>query len=474
MTLRLALALVIPLVTGFLFLCFLWPGKSASRAQLLLKVFLAGGLGLGISSVGFFLWLAAFRSAGNGYVIAEASLALCLCALLSYRIKTRNSAVRPELHSAPMVASRIRLFVGAAFCLALACSLITLSLLLLREPNGQYDAVAIWNLRARFIFRGGEQWTDAFSTALMATHPDYPLLLPLSVVRCWKYAGYEAAIVPPLIAMFFAVATIGLLVSAIATLRTVTQGFLAGLVLLAPFLFITTGVSENADTPLGFFLLAILVLLCLQDRMPDGKYKFLLVAGMMTGFAAWTKNEGWLFLAAVVIARFIVTVRGLRACLRQLLTFAIGLAPILLVVIYFKMRFAPSNDLVAAQGFRSTADKLLDSSRYLLILKAFADQVADFGGWYANPTYLLIFYPLCLGVRVEEEDRPGIATSIITLGLILTGYFFVYVTTPHDLSWHLRTSLDRLLIQLWPSFVFVYFLIVRALEQALHQKHRAG
>lgn len=471
MMLRLALSLLTPWLTCFLFLCFLWPCKSAARSHLLIKGFLAVGLGFGLTSVCFFLWLLAFGFSGNNYLIAETLLALCSAAILFYLVRTRDSAGRPEFYSASIPNSRIRLLIAAAFCVALVYVLIALSLFLLREPNGQYDAVAIWNLHARFIFRSGKQWTEAFSAALGASHPDYPLLLPLSVARCWEYMGYESKIVPPLVAMLFALATIGLLVSAVRTLRTSTQAFLAGLVLLAPFLFITTAVSEGADTPLGFFLLAMLVLFCLQDRAPAGNYNCLLVAGMMTGFAAWTKNEGWIFLISTVVAHFVVIVRleGLRVCLRQMLFFAIGSMPVLLIVVYFKMQLAPPNDLIAGQGLMSTASKLADFSRYILILQAFADQVADFGGWRANPVYLLAVYPLFLGIRVEEKDKPGVATSIIALCLILTGYFFIYATTPNDLSWHLRTSLDRLLVQLWPGFVLVYFLTVRAPEQALQQ-----
>jgi hypothetical protein len=40
------------------------------------------------------------------------------------------------------------------------------------------------------------------------------------------------------------------------------------------------------------------------------------------------------------------------------------------------------------------------------------------------------------------------------------------LTTPQDLAWQLRTSLDRLLLQLWPSAVFLYLLVVRTPEQA--------
>lgn len=42
------------------------------------------------------------------------------------------------------------------------------------------------------------------------------------------------------------------------------------------------------------------------------------------------------------------------------------------------------------------------------------------------------------------------------------GFFFVYVTTPRDLYFHLGTFLDRLLLQLWSSCLFVLFVLINS------------
>jgi hypothetical protein len=54
-----------------------------------------------------------------------------------------------------------------------------------------------------------------------------------------------------------------------------------------------------------------------------------------------------------------------------------------------------------------------------------------------------------LAVRVGGAVR--VMTSV--LGLMLASYYFVYVTTPFDITWHVSTSIDRLLVQLWPALV---------------------
>jgi len=44
------------------------------------------------------------------------------------------------------------------------------------------------------------------------------------------------------------------------------------------------------------------------------------------------------------------------------------------------------------------------------------------------------------------------------------GYFVVYLWTPNDLAWMLGGSLERLLLQLWPTFLFVLFMVLRPIE----------
>jgi hypothetical protein len=282
----------------------------------------------------------------------------------------------------------------------------------------------------------------------------------------WAYGG-ETQLAPALLGLLFMLATLGLVVSSVSLLSTRTQGYLAGLVLLEPFFFFRTATFQYADTPLGFFLLAALVLFSVYDRAPDG-YGLLILAGLMAGFAAWTKNEGLLILLSIVAGRLVAVAasRRLRSYPRQLIYFSAGAVPLLLVVMYFKAVIAPANDLVAGQGLRATAERLSDLSRYLLILKALINHFTGFRKWYAHPAYLLVVYAWLLGLKTGRGRRVTFLTLATALGLILAGYFFIYVTTPRDLEWQLTFSLDRLLIQLWPSFVLLFFLSVRAPEEA--------
>lgn len=239
------------------------------------------------------------------------------------------------------------------------------------------------------------------------------------------------------------------------------------LLVSTPFL-IEQGASQYADVPLSFFYLATIIVFFAQDRAPEGSYRLVILAGMMAGLAAWTKNEGLLFLLSIASARFAVIThsRGWAASLKQMLRFAVGAAPITSIVILFKTHVGGPSEIFGGPG-RSIAGSLVDFHRYTLIFGWLLGRVLLFGGWPFLFVPVLGVYVFLLGTRIDDRDRPSILTAVLALCMTLIGYALVFLIGPYDLQWWLQTSLDRLLLQLWPSAVFVFFLTVKAPEEAL-------
>ncbi|MCU0581770.1 MAG: phospholipid carrier-dependent glycosyltransferase, partial [Syntrophales bacterium] len=264
----------------------------------------------------------------------------------------------------------------------------------------------------------------------------------------------------------------------LAILRSRSQGYLAGLVLMGSPYFLDMGAYQFADIPLAFFFLATLVLFFLHDRFCDRQERSLMLVGLAAALAAWTKNEGLLFLFIVLLARFTWVVRtiGRRRALRQTLWFVAGALPVLIVTVFFKLHLAPSSDIFSGQGLHQLLDRLTDGSRYGQILTAYVQTALTFTqgivdirqGFRFNPSVasvvLLGLYLVLMGIRTQGQDRPALLTAVTTLILMLAGYFGVYLITPHDLRWHLLTSLNRLFIQLWPAAIFLCFMIARTPE----------
>ncbi|AMJ66453.1 hypothetical protein AXW84_14215 [Hymenobacter sp. PAMC 26628] len=222
--------------------------------------------------------------------------------------------------------------------------------------------------------------------------------------------------------------------------------------------------------PLAFFYLSVIILLTFAEQAKERSKFLYMLAGIMGGLAAWTKNEGLLFVIAAVLSRLVIAYKGdWKMGSKSIGYFVMGLAPILLVLLYFKVHFTPANDLVSGQNL-STFHKLASPSRYYLVIRRFILTGLSFGGWIESPAILLITYALMFGTYSVQE-KSTIANSLV-IAITLLGYFFVYIVTPVDLTWHLDTSLNRLLLQLYPSMLFSYFMVVASPTHILQPKKK--
>jgi hypothetical protein len=446
-----------------------WSPLRPVNSNFLLKLFLAIGVGSGISSALFFVCLLLAVSVRHALLVETAVLAILLSILGVSIYKTKAPAVGSPSNEAALVSLldwkiQWASFLGFVFALTSA-SYASLSVIW-RDPHGDWDAFGIWNLRARFLFRAGDQWRDAFSPILPWSHTDYPLLIPASVARLWKYSGHESIAAPALLALLFTYATVGLTVCGVAALRTRTQGLLAGIVLASTPYFVQLGAAQYGDVPLGFFYLSTIMLLCLQDQEPQTHPRLLVLAGLSAGLAAWTKNEGLLFVASsfLVYALVGLYLRKGIGYFQRMIPFAGGLAPILAVIVLFKLYFGGPSDIFLAP--RSMLHQLVDPHRYVKVFHALLRQIFDFGGWVVTPVAMLAFYFLALGREPKSEKQIYLVVTSLALVTTLIGYCIVYVIGPNDIQWWLSNSLSRLLIQLWPSAVFLFFLVARTPEQA--------
>jgi hypothetical protein len=457
--LALLLALALPSLAGFLLFSLLAPLRRAGPGGFVLKNSLAVGWGLGVCSCLFFAWLVLAGVPGWAFLLAETGLFLILAVASLAVLYARRTPALPAADPAPTGKVQTVLTVAVWFAvIAKVLQFVVRSLLL---PHGLGDAFFIWNMRARFLYRGGDHWQDAFSDPLACPHPDYPLLLPLSVVRCWHYLGRETTLVPALVAFLFTFATVGLLYGALAVLRGRSQGCAAALLLLSVGLFVKLGYDQLADVPLSFYFLATGALFYLHDAFDPKDARCPVLAGTLVGCAAWTKNEGLLFLICVTLARLAVVVwrRGWRTYAREMLGFVLGLLPVAGVLAYFKAALAAENDLVAAQSWQVTLGRLADLSRYGQILTALGRESLQIGA-FLLPVYFVLLGP------ARRKSAPATGFLPLVLGLMLLGYGLVYATS-YDLPYHLSTSLSRILLQIYPLALFYFFLHVATPEEAM-------
>jgi len=462
---------LLPVAIGVLIGLLLLPPQNY-RLSPTLRFLLGGGMGLGITSLAGFLLL---PLAGSRYFLLRESAFLSLALALGW-LAYRKGAFTGALVN-PENGGRKR--AGVLFYLVLGITAISaafsFALTTFAEPHGKWDAFLIWNTHARFLFRSGADWMDYFKSGLEWTHPDYPLLIPLTVERAWEYCGGETLVAPAVIAAFFTFSAAGLVASALGTLRSFERGCLGATLLLASPLFILIGASQLADVPLAYYILGAVTLLFLHDRQPAPHGAALAMAGLFAGLAAWTKNEGILFCALFLLVRPVVSLlsAGPRKGIKELLLLVAGASPALVVLLIFKVAVAPESDLIAGQSPGGILDKLGDAGRYGTILLSylrtgltFTQGIPDVrASFHLNPAVpgivLLTAYLVLAGRESDPGDRDGIITGWALVFFTLAGYFLVLVVTPYDLNWHLLTSLNRLLLQLWPVAIFLVFMSAR-------------
>jgi hypothetical protein len=95
--------------------------------------------------------------------------------------------------------------------------------------------------------------------------------------------------------------------------------------------------------------------------------------------------------------------------------------------------------------------------------------------WPNLPHSILLIigvYGVLLGVRVPRLPEAGHFTILATLLIMTTAYFVTFIVSPldqppWDIKWLIRTTMQRLFMQVWPTFVLVYFPAVRTLDEVL-------
>jgi len=455
-----------PLAIGYLISTSL---LSLAKINGLFKIFfamaLSPGIGFAVSSILYFIWINVFQPnyAMIWFVVFEVSIIIILGILWVFLF------LRPESRSSHSPSTRpIGRKISLSFVIPILILLVYLlnflddwQFLTYRQPHGDWDAWSIWNLRARFIYSGNE-WKNGFSGEILWSHPDYPLLLPVLIARIWGIIGNRSVIIPSIIGLIYSLSIVSILVIVLYQFQDLMQSLLAGMFGIS-IVYLGLGFKQYADLPLTFYILGANIVLFLCDILNPKRQSLFTLAGFLVGATFYTKNEGWAFFIGMIISRLVLYLlesRDILSILKENLFFLVGLFPVLLTALYFKVELAPSNDLIGNMNFVVIREKILDFDRYILILNALKDQFLSYGSLLVALFPLLIFYVLIMGVSFPIAFQKGLISLIVRICGLLLVYFMVYILTYQDLSWHLKTSIQRLVTHLAPSILFLCFVVI--------------
>lgn len=258
-------------------------------------------------------------------------------------------------------------------------------------------------------------------------------------------------------------ASIGLMFSSIIYLKSIGQGSLAALTLMGIPVFTTVSAVQIADVPVTYFILASCILMYMH--LTEKNTAFLLLSGFMAGLAGWTKNEGLQF-ALISLLVLLLTTHG--HLFKETLQYLVGLLIPMICIVYFKS-IAPANDLFVGD-FSDAFARFLDITRYQLVIAHSTSSILRFGGWPISMFLFLCIYAVIVRPGFPAPLNRGVLVIATLIVLQLLGYAAIYILTPHELSWHLETSLERLLLQACPVLIFLFFNVVETPEDLFEKE----
>ena len=346
--------------------------------------------------------------------------------------------------------------------LLFAALLLTAAGAILFEPLQGWDARSLWFFNAKRIFFGGglrlsPDWTNP---AYGFSHPDYPMLLPLLAAQFAHAWGVWNEYLPKAsLAVLLAPILLGLL--GLAGRIRLSLLFLAGCLLLLTKEFLWNG---YADTYLGLY--AVMSMLYLARWLGSGAALDLAAGSIFMGVAANLKNEGSLLVVSVVasLTGFVLAFRkaGRASPLRSfppgvwlaLVLPWIGFAAWTLT----KHHWHFSNDLQLGLASFTRIQQRLREGQIGLVADALVRQSGA-------GTAAALFLGSAVLARLLRTPVPPWAWFPATVStLYCAGIFVVYLATPHDVAWHLKTSADRTMLLTVFGFLASTFLVLESLE----------
>lgn len=331
-----------------------------------------------------------------------------------------------------------------------------LLVLALGSPTDEWDPRSIWMLHAKRIYLENSLYAQLDGYAIFS-HNDYPSLMPLWSATAAKVVGHWNEIFPK------AAATLLLLPPLLLIARSLRTWWAAGLFAVA---VLEVGgrylVDGYMDAFLAVYAVAALAVAIQPRRVgAEGQWFNLAAYAALSAVLTLIKNEGAVLAILVgLVAVATVLLRDRRIPWALLAAFALSMVPL----VAWKLAVAGAdlgNDLAQSDLKGQLLARLPDLTQSVLILKALLRSAA----WV--PLVLL----LVLWARMWRASaaRAALAVALAYFGVL----FAVYLSTPHDLVWHLATSAKRVALPVQLLLMYGVLVLLDQWKQAA-PRQRAG
>jgi len=310
------------------------------------------------------------------------------------------------------------------------------------------DGLYLWGFKARVIFEGGNIITAYFkNNVLVWSHLDYPLYLPILEGLIYKLLGsiFEP-VVFIIVPIFYLLGGIFIFI----TLRRFFKFYLCYL-LLTLYFFIphlrNIAVLNYADIPLALYYNVSVVYFFLYLRFKKSSYKYLSIFAAANLF--WIKKEGFILYVIYLLGFLIFNhIRGQKNYLFLLLS---------AIPCLFWYFFLFVNQVTSIDFVTPSYSFLINNINRFTEIPVYTRRLLKY------PPHWGLFWPVLLVIMIlryrfiRDKSKVYLAYSVI-LPLIIYPCLFVFSTWQPYYE-HVRTALDRLILQVFPT-AFVFFAII--------------
>lgn len=455
-------SILLSLFIGFL-IVYMFFIDSKSLEDILAGVALSFGLGAGVTSYLFFFLSLQFSKALT--LPLELLFAGCIF-LIIRKFKKEHPLFAKE--GTLLTYKSIGLGIILLFVMYNVYGYI--SALEEQQPYGYWDAWWFWNIKTNFMYRTmGDSWLNIYLPNTVA-HAKYPLLLPAYLARCCTIMGEENLNITKIVSIVFVLISGLLLYASVAIIKGKIQALLASLLFFATWAYLYQGSWQYSDIPLSFYFLSTSVAIVFSEFRAEKRWQYLVVVGISLGCALWTKEEGATFFLFVFVlySFFVLLLEGWKEMFKRCSVIIISLLPFLVMLLIYKVFFIWDADPSATYIY----ERLLDKSAYAKVYANFLPFLKTWGQWGFNFWGWILAFIILSGIKFQKKIRASVLTIIFVLLAEILMYFFIYVMTP-NIEFLIGTTLDRLLNQIYPSLLFLIFIVTNVPDFSVLMRDKA-
>ena len=328
------------------------------------------------------------------------------------------------------------------------------------KPMESYDAVAIYAIKSKIFYLARSIPSEYFSVlAGIFPHSDYPLNIPLFQTFLYMAMGnFNDQLVKLVFPLYF-VAVLVMLYFAVKRIGGSLYALLFTFVLATIAQFNAYAANGYIDLPLSFYCFTSLLLLL--EYFGDTKKAYCAVlSAIMTGLAAWTKNEGMLY-CVINISLFLIflAMNRKKIALREIGGLFVYAGIIFIIYspwLWAKAVYGLSNADVGSMDIASV-NMAKQSYKTLPILYEFQRQ------FFGPKKWNLIWIVAMLAIYFNPKKLFSKNLQYLTFYIFMAfcGYMFIYLVSDVEILFFLKTTWSRFPIHFMPALVYWLALMLK-------------